>query len=404
MPQIFKPESEDQLIEIVRWAAGEEEPLELIGHASKRGLGRPVDAGHVLDMSLFSGIKMYEPEELVMTVGAGTPMTEIESALAQHDQMLAFEPADYGPLLGGVAEAGTIGGVVATGAAGPRRFKAGATRDHVLGVRGVSGRGEAFKTGGRVVKNVTGYDLSKLMTGSYGTLAALTEITLKLVPSPEQVYTLLIYGLDDADGCAALRTAASSSHEASGLAHLPRSAAGRSAVGRIAEPGRAVTALRVEGAAVSVAHRMDALRALLGDGHQLDELHSHNSRIFWREVGSAGLLAAGEDAHIWRVSIPPSGAAELAGEVAPTARYYDWAGGLIWLAFDKARHENAAALRTAVGRTGGHATLIRAPNDERRELAVFQPQEQALAALSARVKESFDPKGILNPGRMVEGV
>lgn len=404
MPQILKPESEDQLIEIIRWAAGEEEPLELIGHASKRGLGRPVNAGHVLDLSGFSGIATYEPEELVMIAGAGTPMAEIEATLGQHDQMLAFEPTDLGPLLGGVAEAGTIGGAVATGAAGPRRFKAGAARDHVLGVHGVSGRGEAFKTGGRVVKNVTGYDLSKLMTGSYGTLAALTEIALKLVPAPEQVYTLLIYGLDDADGCAALRAAASSSHEPSGLAHLPRSAAGRSAVGHISEPGRAVTALRVEGAAVSVAHRMDALRALLGEGHKLDELHGHNSRIFWHEVGGASLLTASEDAHIWRVSVAPSGAAKIAAEVDPTARYYDWAGGLIWLAFDKDHRENASALRAAVAHSGGHATLMRAPKDERGELAVFQPQEQALAALSARVKESFDPKGILNPGRMVEGV
>ncbi len=404
MPQTFKPDSEEQLIEIVRWAAGEEAPLELIGHASKRGFGRPVDAAHVLDLSGFSGIETYEPEELVMIVGAGTPMAEIEAALGQHNQMLAFEPADLGPLLSGVAEAGTIGGVVATGAAGPRRFKAGSARDHVLGLHGVSGRGEAFKTGGRVVKNVTGYDLSKLMTGSFGTLAAICGITLKLAPAPENAYTLLIYGLDDVDGCAALRAAAGSAHEPSGLAHLPSSLAGRSAVGRISEPGRAVTAIRVEGPQVSVSHRMEALRALLGGERQVDELHSHNSRIFWREVGDGQLLGGGEDGHIWRLSVPPAQAAVLVGEVGPAAHYYDWAGGLVWLAFDENKDENAVVLRTAVERTGGHATLIRAPKDDRARLAVFQPQEHGLAALSARVKDAFDPKRILNPGRMVEGV
>jgi glycolate oxidase FAD binding subunit len=187
----FTPATAEETLNIVRWAAGEETPLEIVGHGSKRGIGRPSQAEHVLDLSQLSGVTLYEPEELVLSARAGTPLAEIEALLERHNQQLAFEPMDYGPLLGGEPGRGTIGGVLGANLSGPRRIKAGAARDHVLGVNAVSGRGEAFKSGGRVVKNVTGYDLSKGLAGSWGTLAVVTDVTFKVLPAAETERTLV---------------------------------------------------------------------------------------------------------------------------------------------------------------------------------------------------------------------
>lgn len=407
MVEISKPESEDELVDIIRGAAERQAPLEVIGRGTKRGLGRPVSADYVLDMSGFTGIHIYEPEELVMIAGAGTPAAEISAALDQHGQILAFEPLDHAGLLGTAEGAGTLGGMIAAGVSGPRRFKAGGARDFVLGVKGVSGRAEPFKTGGRVVKNVTGYDMSKLVTGSFGTLAALTEINLKLAPAPEKIYTLLVYGLDDAGAIAAMRDAAGSPFEPTGLAHLPKGAAVTSSVDHVSEPAQTVTAIRVEGPKISVRHRIEALRGLIGEGRRTEELHSRRSLTLWREIRDCGPLLEPASAHIWRVSVASTAAAALVAEVRPDAHFFDWAGGLIWFAFNAPETKaalQAAVLHQAVGRIGGHATLVRAPLEARSALNVFQPQEPGLAALTARVKESFDPLRILNPGRMYKAI
>jgi glycolate oxidase FAD binding subunit len=203
----FRPTDEKQLAEIVSAALDSEEPLEIVAGGSKRGLGRPLQAPHTLDVSGFSGIRQYEPEELVLSAGAATPMDEIERALAAKRQMLAFEPADWRALLGSGGQGQTLGGIISCNLAGPRRIRQGAARDHFLGFQGVSGRGEAFKAGGRVVKNVTGYDLCKLLAGSYGTLAVMTEITVKVLPLPEATRTVALKGLDDARAVAAWSTA-----------------------------------------------------------------------------------------------------------------------------------------------------------------------------------------------------
>lgn len=407
MAEIYRPASEGELVDVVRGAAAKHTPLEVIGTGTKRGLGRPVSADYVLDMSGFSGIRTYEPEELVMVAGAGTPAAEISAALKQHGQMLAFEPLDHSGLLGTIEGAGTIGGLVGAGASGPRRFKAGSARDFVLGVQGVSGRAEAFKSGGRVVKNVTGYDMSKLVTGSFGTLAALTEINLKLAPAPEKIYTLLIYGLDDAAAVAAMRDVAGSPFEPTGLAHLPKMAAGTSSVDYVRDPGQTVTAIRVEGPKISVRHRISALANLIGKGRRIEELHSSRSLTLWREIRDCVPLLEPGSAHIWRVSMAPTDAPALVAEVRPDAHYFDWAGGLSWFAFNEPETKaalQAAVLQQAVGRMGGHAALVRAPLEARSTLSVFQPQEPGLAALTARVKESFDPLRILNPGRMYKTI
>ena len=411
MAESFKPETEAQVVEVVAWAAGEEAPLEILGRGSKRRLGRPVQASHGLDLSGLSGITLYEPEELVLSAKAGTPLAEIEAALAENKQQLAFEPADFGPLLGSPAGAGTIGGVLACNLAGPRRIKAGAARDHFLGVSAVSGRGEAFKSGGRVVKNVTGYDLCKLLAGSYGTLAVMTQVTVKVLPAAEKTRTVLLYGLDPARAVEALAQALNSAHEVSGAAHLPAAAAAGSEVSYVAAPQSSVTAIRVEGTGPSVAYRTAALRKALAELGETEELHSHNSAVLWREIRDAQSLLGSADALVWRLSVPPKEGPVVAGRIGRDGQamaLYDWGGGLVWLALpsrgDAGHDAGHGAVRAAVAESGGHATLLRAPEAIRAAVPVFQPQDPAKAALTRRVKESFDPRGVLNPGRMTAGL
>ncbi|HZD25842.1 MAG TPA: FAD-binding protein, partial [Alphaproteobacteria bacterium] len=264
MPETLQPADAAQVEEVVRWAVSSTTPLELVGGGGKRGLGRPVAAEHRLALSRLRGVSLYEPEELVLSAGPGTPLSEIEALLAQRGQLLAFEAPDYAGLYGTEPGRQTLGGVIAANLSGPRRIKAGAARDHFLGVEGVSGRGEAFKSGGRVMKNVTGYDLCKLMAGSHGTLAALTALTIKVLPAPEKTRTVLLFGQDPAAAVVALAEAAGSPHEVSGFAHLPADVAARSGVSYVGGAGAAVTAVRVEGPGPSVEHRTAALRELFG--------------------------------------------------------------------------------------------------------------------------------------------
>lgn len=406
MPSTFKPTDDTQVLDAVAWAIGEEAPLEVLGRGGKRGLGRPFQAEHTLDLSALSGINFYEPEELVLSAKPATPLADIEAALAERNQMLAFEPQDLGSLYGDAAGKGTIGGVFACNLSGPRRIKMGAARDHLLGFNAVSGRGEAFKSGGRVVKNVTGYDLSKLITGSHGTLAVMTELTFKVLPAPEKTYTVLVTGLDEAAATTAMAAAMNSPHEVSGAAHLPVALARRSAVSYVAGAGVSVTAVRLEGFGPSVEQRCRDLTRELASFGAVEELHTRNSNQFWREVRDVTYLATPADRLIWRLSVPPSaGHAAVAAlsEGRDVEALYDWSGGLVWLSVPRVGDAGHAVVRAAIEPFGGHATLIRAPADIRASVPVFQPQPGPLAALSARVKDSFDPKRVLNPGRMVAG-
>jgi glycolate oxidase FAD binding subunit len=402
----FSPESAEQVVEAITWATAEGTPLEVVGRGSKRALGRPVQAAHALDLSRLDGITLYEPEELVLSARAGTPLAAIEAELEERRQMLAFEPPDLGPLLGGAAGAGSIGGVLACNLAGPRRIKAGAARDHFLGVAAVSGRGELFKSGGRVVKNVTGYDLCKLIAGSYGTLAAMTEVTVKVLPRPEKTYTVLLLGLDDAAASQAMTRALGSPHEVSGAAHLPAAQAGKSTVSYVAGAGGAVTALRLEGPGPSVEYRCAALRRELADLGETEELHSQNSLVFWRELRGVRPFVDDQQTAVWRLSVAPTAGPDVVGAIGEGEIFYDWGGGLIWLSLplDGAGDAGAARVREAVAAVGGHATLIRAPLELRAAAPVFQPQGEAAAALTRRVKEGFDPGQVLNPGRMYAGI
>ena len=396
------PATIDELREAVTEALAAEEPVEVVAGGSKRFLGRPMQTPRTLDLSRLSGIRDYQPNELVLTAGAATPLAEIEEALAEKRQMLAFEPPDWRGLLGATDTTPTLGGALACNLSGPRRIKAGAARDHFLGFRAVSGRGEIFKSGGRVVKNVTGYDLSKLMAGSYGTLAALEEVTVKVVPRPECVATVVLSEVYPAEAVRAMGRALASAYDVSAAAYLPSD----SAAGASTE----LVALRLEGPEPSVTYRCERLVAELAEGRETRLLDDAASADFWRAVRDVEPLRALAGRTVWRISVAPARGAEI-GEAITRALdalwYLDWGGGLVWVAILGAEDGGAAAIRAAVrgadGHGTGHATLIKGSAALRSAVPVFEPQAAALAALAARVKDAFDPHHILNPGRMVEG-
>jgi glycolate dehydrogenase FAD-binding subunit len=411
MTNSIRPRDAKEVEAAIAWALGEGKSLEIIGHGTKRALGRPAQTDLTLDLSALAGVTLYEPEELVLSAKAATPIADIEALLSSRGQALAFEPMDLGPLLGGAVGAGTLGGVLAAGLSGPRRIKAGAARDHFLGFSGVSGRGETFKSGGRVVKNVTGYDLSKLMAGSFGTLAALTDVTVKTLPRAETEATVLVLGLDDARAIAAMAAALGSSCEVSSAAHLPERIALRASDD--VPVGHSVTALRLEGVKPSVEHRRAVLADLMKPFGPLSGLGEAQSRALWRAIrdvipfATAAADGGASDRPVWRLSTAPSKGAELAAYIAAgtDAEFlFDWAGGLVWAALASADDAGSAVVRQAIARCGGHATLIRAPASVRASVAVFEPQPGPLDALTKRVKEGFDPNGVLNPGRMWAGV
>jgi glycolate oxidase FAD binding subunit len=405
MTDALKARDGKDVEEAVRWALAESKTLEVAGRGTKRALGRPSQSDLTLDLSGLAGVTLYEPEELVLSAKAGTPLAEIEALAESKNQQLAFEPMDYGPILGLAADSGSIGGALAANLSGPRRIKAGAARDHFLGFSAVSGRGETFKSGGRVVKNVTGYDLCKLLAGSYGTLAAMTEVTIKTLPAPETEATVLVLGLDDAKANAAMSAAMGFSCDVSAAAHLPRNTVMHFA-GLYVD--KTATAFRLEGFAPSVKHRIGALIALLRTFGPTELIDPANSKKLWRSVRDAAPFFANGSVGewpLWRISTTPARGAEFVQKLPPGAQFYfDWAGGLVWTALPPSANAGAASIRRAAALTGGHATLVRAPAATRAAVEVFEPQPGALGAVTRRVKESFDPKGVLNPGRMWAGV
>jgi glycolate oxidase FAD binding subunit len=407
MSDLLKPRDGKDVEAAVQWALAETKALEVVGGGSKRAIGRPSQTDLTLDLSGLSGVTLYEPEELVLSAKAGTPLADIEALLDASGQQLAFEPMDHGAILGGPSGVATIGGVLASNLAGPRRIKAGAARDHFLGVTAVSGRGDTFKSGGRVVKNVTGYDLCKVLAGSWGTLAVMTDVTIKVLPKAETEETLLILGLEPVAAGAAMTAAMGSAGDISGAAHLPAAAAARLPLAGLARDGRSITALRVEGFAPSVAHRGHILEQAAKGFGPLAVLPEADSRSLWRSIRDVVPFAAESGRVLWRLSTVAARGAELGSAIAAVLDadlIYDWAGGLIWLQAAPSDDGGVRLIRQALAKVGGHATLVRAPAALRAAIDAFEPQEPGLAALTKRVKESFDPKGVLNPGRMYAGV
>jgi len=371
----------------VRDACGRGRTLEVVGTGTRRGYGRPVAADDVLDVGGLAGVVDYDPAELVLTTRPGTPIADIAMLAAAHGQHIAFEPPDLAPLWGGAAGSGTLGGALALGLGGPRRPFAGAPRDHFLGFAAVNGLGEQFSAGGKVIKNVTGYDLPKLMAGSLGTLAILTEVTIKMLPAPRATATLAWAGLDAAGAVVLMTQALGTSAAITGAAHVP------------ARAGPATTRLRLAGVPVAVKAGIAALGSLLsvfGPPAQIEDADA-----FWRDIG--GVHAFADDADlVWRVSLPPSQAVAFVTALGPDdARWlFDWGGGLVWVM--QRADDDIGRVRRALTATGGdgHATLVRAREAVRRAVPPFQPLTPTLAALTARVRARFDPSGTLNPGRI----
>jgi glycolate oxidase FAD binding subunit len=403
---VLEPSDATQIAEMISWVVAEGDTLEIVAGGTKRALGRPMKTDHVLDVSRLSGIVEYEAAELVLTACPSEPLASINAELAKKRQMLAFEPPDWRALLGAEGEQ-TLGGVIACNLAGSRRVRAGSARDYVLGFSAVNGFGEIWKAGGKVVKNVTGYDMCKLQAGAYGTLSALTELTVKVMPKPETACTVVLHGLADDVAIPTLANALNSPFEVSGAAHLPASASRRSKVSVVAAGLGAATAMRLEGPRPSVVYRTTALESLVGRGARLNEAETE---AFWSEVGAVQLFFAQRSRIVWRLCPTPSQAPSVAHSILSALQsaefYFDWGGGLIWLSLDAEEagpDAGAGIVRPVVKTAGGHATLVVAPEAVRASVPVFEPLSAGLAQLTARVKSGFDPRGVLNPGRMQEG-
>jgi glycolate oxidase FAD binding subunit len=394
---IFNPSSEAEAAENISAARSAKRPLGIEGGGTRAGLGRAAQVEATLSTKALTGITLYEAAELVISARAGTPLPEIEATLAARGQMLPFEPMDHRALLGAPGEP-TIGGITACNISGPRRIQAAACRDHLIGVRLVNGRGEVVKSGGRVMKNVTGLDLVKLNCGAYGTLGLLTEVTYKVLPKPEIAGTLALFGLDDARAIEAMSRALGSPFEVSGAAHLPAGIGG-------GEKSR--TLLRIENFASSVDYRLREIQKLLaplGDGLRLIE---EEADALWRDIRDCRFFAEPREHAVWRVSTAPVRAAALISRLQrelDCTHFYDWGGGLIWLSVPEANGAGASVIRSALAASGGHATLVRGSPDLRSRIDVFEPLASPLMKITAGIKASFDPDAILNPGRMYAGV
>lgn len=375
------PASEQELSDAIKASS---KAFWIEGGGSRSGLGHPVQ-GDVLGLGGISGISLYEPGALTLVAAAGTPLDAVDAALRAEGQRLPFEPLRLGALYGSNAGS-TIGGVVATGAAGPRRIQVGGCRDSLIGVRFVNGAGEIIKNGGRVMKNVTGYDLVKLMAGSHGTLGVLTEVAFKVLPVAEMVGTLVLHGLDDGAAVAAMSAALGAPYDVSGAAHLP---------------GEGRTVLRLEGFEGSVAYRLEKLRAVLAPFGEAEVLTDQDGvAALWADIRDVAPLVDAPGA-VWRISVKPSdGPRARAALGADSSAFFDWGGGLLWIAVPESRDVRAALKGISGQAIPGHATLVRGSDAAKAKFGVFEPEAAPLAKISAGLRAKFDPKGILNPGRM----
>lgn len=379
MTETFRPSCESEVVNIVGAAMAGGGSLSIRSGGSKSGIGKPVESP-ILDMSRLCGVVDYEPNELILKIRPGTPLSEVEALLAGERQSLAFEPFDHGPLFGAPEGAATIGGVVAAGVAGSRRLSAGGARDFVLGVRAVSGRGEAFVAGGSVIKNVTGYDLPKLLTGSWGRLAVVTEMTLKVSPLPETSVTYAIIGLNAAQAINAMARAMGSAASIDAAAHCS-----------VYRNGEAVTVFRMSGFETSLRERADILRAALAG---CGPVQSYDHGV-WGEFRTLSFLPL--EPSLWRFIVPAKRCADVIAALDSFGAQWamDWAGGLVWAASDSPAHD----LRAIAQRAGGHAMLVRAKAQVRAQTPAFHPQPAAIASLEMRVRRAFDPMSVFETGR-----
>ncbi len=385
------PDTEEGVAQAVQDAVIDSTPLEIRGAGTRLGLGRPLQAARTISLKALDGVTLYEPGELTLVAQAGMTLKALDDLLEGENQQLTFEPPDHRALLGTSGEP-TLGGAIAVAASGPRRLRMGAARDAILGLRYVNGEGDILRAGGRVMKNVTGYDVPKLMCGAYGTLGVITEIGLKVMPKSEIVKTVAIAGLSDGKAISALAAALAMPCDVSAAAHLPDT------VSRELGFSEAATLLRVEGFETQAAYRIERLIEALAAFGAVVEIHS-DPWVAIRDV----MMFAGDDRAVWRISMKATDAPLLVAslrEQIDVEAFYDWGGGLVWLACEEGRDASAVAIRKTLAGFGGHATLMRASDAVRAAVPVFEPEIAPIATLSAGLKSRFDPAGILNPGRM----
>ena len=406
------PQNEREVSNFIKKFYKSNVPVELIGSGSKRKIGKPLQCSKTLSLSKLNGIIEYLPEELYIKVKACTPIKQIEEELKKNRQQLAFEPIDFGYLFNGKSDCGTAAGQVACNISGPRRFKAGSIRDHVLGFRGVNGKGEIIKSGGNVVKNVTGYDLSKLICGSYGTLVALTEITFKVLPSPEESKTLVIHNQKIESASFLLEQAISSSNDVSGATFLPKEPKVSGCVMDIEKTFKlndlrhegSLTAIRIEGSKNSVDQRVQNLvKELNIENFNISILGTYQSEIFWHKVKNLDFFSSSKNS-IFRIVIPQSECVQLVYQFTNKFKYFlDWGGALIWVEAFELSEEMFDSVRKKVIKHGGYVTMIKNSSYLPYVEDVFTINRDRFN-ISQNIKKSFDPKRILNPGKMYMGI
>lgn len=404
MSERFSPESEQQALELVQWAVAESKTISIQGKNTKHGFGRPVNADCVMSMEKLSGILEYHPEELVMSALPGTPMPEITRELSKHNQYLAFEPPALNRMYQ-VDDEGTIGGVFMGNLAGPRRFKAGSARDHILGVRAINGRGEVWKSGGKVIKNVSGYDMSKLLTGSWGTLSAVTELTFKVLPAPPATRSLAVWGLSARLGLALMTEVISTPTETSGLAYLPATALAAIRQAELSFPDESLTLIRLEGTELSVRERMQSINKWLPGPGQYTVMDQAESVAVWSWIRDATpLVDAERTPSILKVSLPPASSWDMTrfiDELRGCTWYMDAAGGWLWAGVCQAGgEEKLHAIRREVNTCGGVATLYCAAPAVKQRAGIYSFPDESIRRMNEKIKAGFDPHNIFNPGRL----
>jgi len=403
MSEVYSPTSEQDVQTFVHSCFLEGSPIEVIGFGSK-AIGREIQCSKTLKLQKFDGIIEYFPDELYIKVKPGTSLELIESTLKQKNQELSFEPSDLGFLYQGKSLKGSVGAAVACNLSGSRRFKAGALRDHLLGFKAINGKGEIIKSGGTVVKNVTGYDVSKLISGSYGTLGVITEIILKVQPRYDESQTLLIYGVNLKKALNIFSQSMQTSFEISGACYYPEGMANFFNLNDV-DNSSSITAIRVEGPKISVFERINSLRKLFVEHKNIFVLENYQSRIFWKSTSDISFFKNSENIVV-KVSLPPVSAEEFLQQfMNEHIRFViDWAGNLIWIEIAREDSILLRQLRKKVINFNGHLTIMKAPTHVRIREDFLTVVDENMKKLSLRIKESFDPKSILNPGKMYSGL
>ena len=408
----YYPEDEQQLSEVVKELYKKNLPTEIVGTGSKSFIGNKIQSANKLKLSKLSGIIEYLPEELYIKVKACTPIELIEQELDKNNQELAFEPLDFGFIEKGKSNKGTIGGYLSCNFAGPRRFKVGSVRDHILGFRGVNGKGDIIKSGGTVVKNVTGYDLSKLIAGSFGTLVALTEVTLKVLPKKNSLNTITIHTEDKKLVSGLFDKISSSSSEISAAIYIPDEPKNKNynlnkemifKFNDLKYKG-SFLALRLEGDKISIEERIKELIKEL-DLNKLNTsiLDVYQSTPFWKKVNNLELFSQTKN-NLVRVVIPPSNGIKLMKHLGDKYKYYiDWCGALYWIEIQSKKINKIVEIKKIVREFGGYLTIIKTSLDYDYEESIFTVDNTRLL-ISEKIKKSFDPKRIFNPGKMYRGI